>query len=562
MQEELKLRLKTIFEGIDDAERYADAINSVATAEERAARAIRSSARASDKAASSSDKASAAARRQAAASTGGSFGAGPSNFAPAAARSPGRRAATASPGPAPSTRPKSPGVLGPQTRLKAAQEALKSAESAGASSDVVADHRYRLNLAQRQADRESEDPKERDHRRAGQAFMTSRFNAGPFQPLVGRSLAAAIGPQGAAQMGTMVGKLLSGPAGMAAAALTGLAKVGKELYDSEFERAKKGAELTNKIAQTTLAFGSSKNAGVGGLIGEYTKTDSSSAAFEFQQRIGTDPLARNAAAQLGVSDMAAPYGSIDPGKGYMKAIKELAKKDDDFYRHRTGRLLHIEEQTERYRLLPSYTKEALERTGELSGQVNDTEQQRKAAAFDAAQDRLAKNKELFDISRQKGSLSAAVEGMNAESEGYEKAIRAMEKQHRARNKNTPTLDWQREVTHEFWDDIKKSDLSHDEKIKLRHEIQTLPSNDIVEARKIVRERLGKSGSKTPGGASADAAQDANTKATENLTQVIQYLNKNIGETLRTQQSAAPGSLRGGNLYDAYSMGALRYGTLG
>uniref|UniRef100_UPI00375188EC hypothetical protein n=1 Tax=Armatimonas sp. TaxID=1872638 RepID=UPI00375188EC len=123
----------------------------------------------------------------------------------------------------------------------------------------------------------------------------------------------------------------------------------------------------------------------------------------------------------------------------------------------------------------------------------------------------------------------------------------------------------------IYDRIKGSKLSDEEKSKLMNEVNRQygvePGGDDMATKRTVKDiqqmvDQGISGSKTPSGASAATSQDANTKATENLTQTLQYLNKNIGETLRTQQSAAPGSLRGGNLYDAYSMGALRYGTLG
>lgn len=541
MDEELKLKLTTEFSGQADMAQYAAALENVAKAEGRLSRASRAAAK---------NQAEANKVREEAMKS--------------AASAPANNYATA-----PTMR-----YSGPFTRLSQVQSALESARSKGESGDKIRDLEYSLRLAQRRAAQVSGEDETDKHQALGQAILSTRFNAGPFSPLLGRALRAGAryvkaaatpenleklqqlpGGKGLASIlagasegsvATIVGRLVASPAGVAGAALLGLAKVTKQVYDAEFTRAQKGAELTDKIAQQAAAFGSG-GAGRGNVLGGYLGVDSGSAAFGFQQRIASDPLARASAARLGIADLASPYGSLDPGKKYLEAIKKLSEEGDEAVRRRTARILGIEKEVERYRLLSADTKQALDRQGGLSGMVNDKLQQRNAAEFDAAQERLANAKELFDIARQKGSLPDAVRGMNREAAAYESATKKMEGVRRSQREQYPTLDWQKEVSGAFWDRIAKSDLSAQEKRNLRHQLQTLPSNDMDEARRIVDQRLG-------GG--DDIAR--NTQATEKLTQVMMRLDKNIGATAKSQE--AFGKLQGGNLFDAWAMGALRAGA--
>jgi hypothetical protein len=560
MEEQLKLTLSTEFLGTEDAAKYAEALRGVAAAESKLGRASRAAA----KAVTESSKAKEAAAKTLPASPA----------VPDAAKAPAK----------PETAPNYRAVrMGPFSRVKATQDAIQKAEATGADSETVKDLQYQLRLAQRLAARASNSEDGDDRNRAiGQAILSTRFNAGPFSPLLGRSLRAgaryvqaAATPEnlqrlsalpggkgianllsGASEASTasIIGRLVTSPAGVASAALLGLAKAAKTLYDAEFERAKKGAELTDKIAQSTAAFGSPSRAAEGQSLGNVFGVDTNSAAFSFQERIATDPLARNAASRLGIADLQSPYGSLDPGKKYMEAIKKLAREGDESLRRRPARILGVEQEVERYRMLSPETRRSFERQAEMSGQVNDKGQQKATAEFDAAQERLENAKKLFGIARQKGSLPTAIQGMNKEAEAYELATRKMGESLTKQRRDFPTADWSKAVSSEFWDRINKSSLSRSEKIALRQQLQELPSNDIEEARKIVDTKLGKK-------SGGEVSNEELVRSNEQLTNALLRLNKNIGETNRSRE-ATPQNLTGSGLYDALTMGALRMSALG
>ena len=367
---------------------------------------------------------------------------------------------------------------------------------------------------------------------------------------------------------------LAGPVGAAVWGLGKLASVTKELWAAEEKRVEASSKISADIAAGTAAFGTTGKAGVGDMLTRFTGVDSSSASFAYQQRIGSDPIARSYAAQVGVSDMAAPYGSIDPGKGYLKAIKNLAKADDEFYRRKSARAQGIEKEVERYRLLSPATRKALESAGELTGVVNDKQQMRDAAEFDAADERLKKAREnatqSFDKLNGKTGLQTTIKKLEAWA--LEKTSSVMEDMHRIDNlslfKEMGRYEEMRKGG--IYDKIKKSGLSVDDQDALIADAERAfgarPGGDEMSGKRTLKDIQAMVDQRISGGGTAAGSQaqspDANTQATEKLTQTLQYLNKNIGETLRTQQSAAPSSLRGGNLYDAYSLGALRHGTLG
>jgi len=488
--EELKIKLSTEFGGMDDAARYAAALRNVANEEGNLARASRRAAKV---------LAESAKVKQDAIKASGS-------------NAPGSNA------PAPNYKLSRNDVMGPHTRLGLLQQKLAEATSAGADSATLADLRLKVRRTQRQIDRAGENVGTQDYESVGQAVLSSRFNAGPFQPLAGRTLRATLTPERAAALAkkvggipggaglasaieglagsnaaTIIGRLVAGPAGIAAASLIGLHKATSALMEEEKRKADLGVKLNNEVLANGAAFGS-RGAGAGSIYSSLFGKDAGGAAFAFQNRISTDPYARMSAARLGISDLGGNFGSIDPGKKYIEAIKKLSGAEDELSRRRQARALGIEDEVEKYRLLSEASKKNIDIQSKLQDNVVDNNQKKGSAEYERSVERLKKVDELLDI--QQGKPGERV------------------------------LTW--------WNNLKASTRE----FQLRQELNSVSGKALAGSEKSETQK--------------------NTEATEKLNQTMQKLNKNIGETEGSRSGL--GKMRGDQIFDAYLMGALQMGA--
>ncbi|MBB6053288.1 hypothetical protein [Armatimonas rosea] len=518
--EELKIKLSTEFGGMDDAAKYAAALRNVANEEGNLARASRRAAKV---------------------------------LAESAKVKQDAIKATGSNAPAPNYYQLSRNeVIGPHTRLGLLQQRLAEATAQGADDALLKDLRLKVRRTQRLIDRSGEGIEGLNHEAIGQAILTSRFNAGPFQPLAGRALRATLTPERAAELAksvaglpggkklaetieglagsnaaSVVGKLVTGPAGVAALGLLGVAKASKAFYEAEFTRAEKTSALTQKLTESMAAFGDARTGSLGQMIGGPGAMGN---AFAFQNRIGTDPLARAAAARLGISDLAAPYGKIDPGKEYIEAIKKLSREGDEMVRRRTARILGIEREVERYRLLSPETKKAMELQSRMEGIINDVAQQKNAGEFDAAQKRLENAKNLFDTAKGKGFSRGITDLMNRESNALELLAGLADAA----------------------DKIGVQETDPTGLLMLQNPAQAL---GVYLGNKLGQKIQGGISGGEQGGKSET---QKNTEAMKENTQAMMRLNKNIGETEGSR--SALGKMRGDQIFDAYLMGALQMGA--
>lgn len=510
MDEELKLKLTTEFGGMDDATQYAEALNNVAKAESNLARASRRAAKVLTESAKV---------KQDAIKIGGAVPP-PTNY-----------------------RLSKNDVMGPHTRLGLLQEKLKEASASGADPAAVADIKLKIRRNQRQIDRSGENVGGQDYEAVGQALLSSRFNAGPLQPLVGRTMRAAITPErakaigglvesgvskipgaskvpGVAGLGTaigglggsnaaaIIGRLATGPVGMAIGgiilagkALKFLAEKTEEVIQEEERKAQMGVDANNRMLAQGAAFGSG-SASHGDVYSSLFGKDVGGAAFAFQNKIASDPYARSSAARLGISDLGGNFGSIDPGKKYIEAIKKLSSAEDELSRRRMSRALGIEEEVEKYRLLSDASKKNIEYQAELQKVIMNPAQQKRSAEYERSVERLKKVEELQDVQDGKVGENMLTWWNNTKSNFKE-----------------------------FW--LKDS------------------------ANSTILKTLAGDGGTT--GQPGKSETQANTEATEKLNQTMMRLNKNIGETAQSRD--AFGKLQGGNLFDAWQVGALRAGAL-
>lgn len=354
-QDSLELELGTQFKGIEEAKAYAAALNSVARAETRAAKAVREA-------------------------TDAMKAMPPVSSLPTpVAIGPQRQ--------------KAPLPMGPNQRLLKAGDDFDRAKAEGTTAQI-ADAHYALRRAQNhaeQAQRGAMSP-------MAQALYSTRVNLpGGAAPLLGKTLEGMLGKEKAIaaieRFSTGIIPMLSkaGPIGLFASATVSLAQ---KLYDLADASAKATNALTDQQAQA------------GGNIGDVARLGLMGAdpgrARGFSERISSDPLAMAAAGSVGIANMKSPYGDLNFSKKYLDAIERVSKIGDESLRRRLAITLGIEEEVARYSLLSERTRQGIKDTASQTGFVNDPAAQRAAAEFKASQDRLSQS--LGNFSNAVGQL--------------------------------------------------------------------------------------------------------------------------------------------------------------
>jgi hypothetical protein len=363
MEEQLDLLLGTQFQGIEEALKYAQAMERVARAESKAADSVAKAAQA----------------QKELNLTRGDMPVGlPSGAAPLRDLPPAPKEETT-----PKEPKQAPLPFGPHQRLLKAGEDFDKARESGTTAQI-ADAHYALRRAQdrvEQAQRGAMSP-------AAQALYSTRINLpGGAAPLLGKGLEAVMGKEKAlALVETFGEKLLpmvsrSGPIGLLATA--------------SYAAAKGAFELAQSAAKATSAY-TSAQASIGGSVSDVARVQmvgDAGAARSFAERISSDPTAMATAAQIGVRQTKIPYGDTDFTKGYLQAIERTSQIADASQRRRLALILGIEQEVATWSLLSEATHKRMKDAARITGMVNDPAAQKQAAEMKASQDALAQAKE-------------------------------------------------------------------------------------------------------------------------------------------------------------------------
>jgi hypothetical protein len=405
---------------------------------------------------------------------------------------------------------------GPNARLAAANAALSQARSQGVTGGALEDLQFRQRNASRAVDRMRQGPTDP----AYQALYSTRFGMGGAAPLVGRTMDAVLGP-------TMTRSIL-GAASKALGPAVAVAGVIFEGAKAIYSLTSASMAATNSLMGLRVATGGStldaaRVQVMGGAIGA-----SGQGARAFQDRItGTDE-GRSAAAQIGMSNTRAPYGKMNFGAQYMDAIQRTAAITDENQRQRLAYMLGIEEEVARYSKLSASSRRALERTAEATRGINDPQQARDAAEFQANTTRMAQGWENLKTASGKGFAQPVMALQEAVAEFLDEMA--------------------------FWADVlaKINQFSG----------MNIASNLLKKGLQFAQDnRLIGPGAGSGGGGQAQSATQQNTQATVALTSAIDKLAGNIGggagakETLGNMQ-------KGPFLHEMLTKRAIRAGALG
>lgn len=533
--DELELSLGARFDGLGDAEKYADILEEIAQAEERIAKNAAMAAQAEAREASAAHKRFAEAQDKAMSYPSG-----------------------------------------PHQRLDATRQQLQQARAEGASGSVIADLELTMNRLVAQVARSvpkkaappsiqdalaamegsgnpfdlpglkpgrAARPEPSEALRLSQALLSTRFG-GAVSPLVGRS-ASALGvesptalltdkleglfPALAAKAGTGIMSKL-GPIGLAAGvAASALA----ELTQQAIEAGRRFVAWADETTASTARLAQSRDI-AGGTIGEsallaafgLTAQD----ARSFKERITTDPIAMSAAAGVGVSGVPGPYGTQDTAGLLLKAIDGLARISDPTERMRQARLLGVEDRLWMTRL-SQQTRAQLGRDAALSGRINDAGAQAGGAEYQASRSRFDQSMENLSAALAPALLDPITDFFNGTADAINAAAEFAKTAQ-------PLLK-----------------MLTEEALLMANILGTVLSGGIAGP------ILGLMNmARGAGDRKSDPVISAQVEATMANTEAINRLNRVIGGGARTGR-AIPSELRGRNLGEAINSGDLRWGTL-
>lgn len=202
--------------------------------------------------------------------------------------------------------------VGPFQRQLLAQNAYNSAIGQyGANSIVAQDARLALQRANRAA-RIASNPQTPAQKAVLQAISSTRFHAGPFSPLIGRSMQAltALGPTAVA-------------AGAAVAGLT----IAFEVLKTQIQYT---VGSIKEFAAGADAAGSRSFGGANAVGGAYG-FDASQASVGFADTLANNPAAMSFFGQHGIKTKLDPYGRAmqDDAELYMQAVKAVRGMSDN-----------------------------------------------------------------------------------------------------------------------------------------------------------------------------------------------------------------------------------------
>ncbi len=277
-------------------------------------------------------------------------------------------------------------TAGPYQRLEYLKKQIDEAKASGSGPDSskmrdLLQARARAEKAIERIEHPPLPPSRTD--KIGQAFLSTRFGQNGVEPLIGRA-AAALGINTTALAG-MVGKL-AGPIGLAITAVMAV----KGAFDLAADSAQR---ITTKFTDVRSSTGASTlGAAQLGMIAGFTGVDAPGAARAFHQRIATDPVAMGFAAMAGVRAGApGPFGPTDQSASYRQAIERVSGISNGDDRIRTARALGIEQEVGRYSLLSPEMRSRMERTSQVSAQINDSGAQQRGAEMVAAMERAGQS---------------------------------------------------------------------------------------------------------------------------------------------------------------------------
>lgn len=417
-----------------------------------------------------------------------------------------------------------PSYSGPNARLAAAEKALRDARANGANSSTIEDLQHRRRLAQTAVDRmrNPSDP-------IFNMLYSTRFGAGKFSPLLGRTV-DAVGGQGAAR--GLYNSLSSGPmgslmrmGGVATAVISAYIKTTQKLHEMAEASARLTNEFTNMKAQVGGSMRDAAEVRGLGFLGA-----SGQGARSFQDRITSDPNAMGAAARVGLSNARGPWGRMDFGRQYLQAIERVSSITDERERQRLAYLLGIEEEVAKYAMLSPGTKAALKRSADLNAQINDKQAQMAAAEFDAAKSRAQQAQEAAKTIIGKPLTGDLATIINAYTSLQEWASRIANS---APVQNALRLGWRVALS------------------------STMGIPGAIGSFAIARAGMNQGG----GSASPQSAVTDNTKATADLTIAINRLSGTVGGGAKARESL-DGLQKGPMLHELLMKKALRAGALG
>ena len=271
-------------------------------------------------------------------------------------------------------------MIGPYQRLAIAEQNLVAAQASG-DHDRIRDAELFVKNAKTRIDRMERRPDAMG--RVVRAFTSARFSVGPggasLSPLVGETMAAL----GMAEV--------AGPVGIAIAAIVA---AGQALYSFE----KEVAHTTSEIAHARDVSGGSpaeqaRLSSLGSIVG-MGPTQMAQASRSFNERIATDPMAAGFAQQFGVSGFRGPYGTVDTARGMIQAIEGLRSIQNNDQRIIAARGMGLEEFLPLSRVSDN-TMQRLRRDQEITGIVQDPEQERRAAEFQVSLARMGQASDNF-----------------------------------------------------------------------------------------------------------------------------------------------------------------------
>lgn len=540
--------VRTRFEGIDDADRYARGIWEAARAEQAATEAIRTSSRAQRQRNDSLRDAAKAqedikffkganrrlneAREEL--SLARKVGAGSDVIADLETRYASLIKQVARQQ-APDT-----GPLGPRGRLVDAQQRLNRAKAAGVGGDRLTDLEDMVKEAQRRVDRLAPKPEATASDRIAQAIMTTRFGGG-IMPLVGRS-AQALGIENpTASMSAALKKAvpaLGTPAGEGATAAVSrfagamgiAAKVTVDTYRAMRQWGEAAVATAQRMADNGRAIASGRDVS-GGSGAEAARLGalgmSGSDARALVDRITSDPNARGAAGRLGVSAVGGPYGTLDTAAVALKTLEALRKVKDAEEKLRLARLLGVEATLYQLRV-SDMTFNAIKADAELQGRFYNARRQRDAAEFEASRKRYDDMKKMASDFASEPINQTVADVQNLAADFGNALIRKFDTQG-----------------------------GQDDNRRLRDTAISLVGMVIPTAGAFLRTAVGMGDTRRGQGQS----QSEMVQAVQANTEALNRLNRNIGTGPRGQK-ALPSALQDGrNLAIAINSGNLRLGNL-